>query len=334
MSEVSGPPIPAGRWFITGAGGFIGRHLSRRILEAGGQVTGADLRDPGDLPAGLDFVACDIRDSSSVREAAAAFRVDYGVHLAACVGDWGDRAVYEATNVGGTANVLGALITAGARRIVHISSIVVMGYEPGYDADEAVGPMSQGDLYTDTKAGAEEVARQLQAQGAPVTIVRPGDVYGPGSEPWVERPTRMMRAGQMMLLAGGRGHFAHVYVDNLVDGIILAATHPDAGGQTYIITDGEASTDFKSYFTRLAEATGSPPPRLSLPRPLAWLVAGGTELAARAFGFQPPLTRAALKFIGKRCSYRIDKARRELGYAPRVGLDEGLARVRASFLGR
>ena len=320
-------------YLITGAGGFVGHHLISRLLKAGHSVVGCDLTRPSNLPEGAVFAACDIRDRTQVEAAFAVTSIDYVVHLAACVGDWGERAVFEATNIGGTENVLSVALANGVKRAIHTSSIVVMGYDPGYSADEAVGPVAQGDIYTDTKAEAENVALRKQREGAPIVIIRPGDVYGVGCEPWVNRPVRMMEKGQLVWVDGGAGHFANTYVDNLIDGILLAINHPDAVGETYIITDGVDSTTFKSYMSALAVACGVRAPRFSVPMVVARLLATLTEATARIFGFKPPMTRPALRFVSKRCSYSITKAQKQLGYAPRVDLAEGLARIREGWAG-
>lgn len=326
------PPPPPGTYFITGASGFIGTHLTRRLVMAGCHVVAADQRPPSAPAEGsVTRVACDITDRASVERAVGVRPIDYAIHLAARVGDWGDRREFERVNVDGTRTTLDVLWKAGAKGMIHISSIAAMGFEPGMDADEDVHPQTDGDLYSATKAGGELVAKELQAAGAPIVIIRPGDVYGPGSEPWVERPVRMMRSHQMFLVDGGTGHFGHVYVDNLIDGMLLALSKQAALGRTYILTDTEQRTTFAAYFRRLAEAAGVPPPRLAIPRGAAMLLARGYEVAADRFGFAPQITETAVRFVTKHCSYSIVRARRELGYAPRVNLEEGLRRIQVAF---
>jgi nucleoside-diphosphate-sugar epimerase len=328
------PPPPPGTYFITGASGFIGTHLTRRLVAAGCHVVAADQRPPSEPAEGsVTRVACDITDRASVERALATRPIDYAVHLAARVGDWGDRREFERVNVDGTRNVLEGFTQAGVKRAMHISSIAVMGFEPGLDANEELPPLPDLDLYSGTKAAGELVAKEIQGRGAPLVIVRPGDVYGPGSEPWVLRPVRMMRSHQMFLIDGGTGHFGHVYVDNLIDGMLLALTKEVAVGRTYILTDTEQRTTFGEYFRRLAEATGAPVPRLALPRSAALLLARGFEVAADRFGFAPQITETAVNFVTKHCSYSIVRARRELGYAPRVNLAEGLRRIHEASAG-
>lgn len=329
MDVANTAKYPQGRYFITGAGGFVGRHLIQRIVAGGGDVIAADLHAPEGLPEGVEARSCDIRDKASVEAALGDEPIDYAVHLAAIVGDWGSDELFESTNVLGTQNVFTALLERGVTQAVHFSSIVVMGYTPGYDADESIGPIEEVDPYTATKARGEAWVKVRQSEGAPIVIIRPGDVYGPHCEPWVKRPLRMMESGQMVFVDGGQGSFAHVYIDSLVEGVRLALTNPKARGETYILTDGIDDTTFKHYFTRLAEVCGVKPPKVSVPRPIAVALATVMEAAARLFGFTPPITRAALSLVQKRCSYSIDKAKSELGYDPKIPLEEGLARVAA-----
>ncbi len=325
---------PPGRYVITGGSGFIGSYLTRRLLDAGCEVTHLDVTPPAVIPAGVCFVRCDLRDRAATLAAVPPGSVDYGVHLAARVGDWGTFAEFEGINVTGTRHALEALTAAGAKRVVHVSSIAAMGLDAGDIADETVGPFASGDPYCATKGAGEMVARELQRSGAPVVIARPGDVYGVGSVPWVVRPVELMRKGQMLLIEGGCGHLAHVHVDNLVDGFLLALSHDKAAGETFIFTDGDTRCTIGEYFTRLAEAAGVPRPTRSVPRAAARAVAFALETAARVTRKPPPFTRNAVDFTLRRGSFTIDKARERLGWSPRVSLDEGLAQIAAHYRSR
>lgn len=317
------PPAP-GTYLVTGTNGFIGTHLLRRLVAAGCEVIAADLTPPAVLPAGVSFVRVDLADAASVRRSLAGLRPQFAVHLAAKVGDWGPRAQYESVNVEGARALLGAVCAAGVSRAVHISSIAAMGLDAGAAADESSPPLGAGDPYSDTKAAGERAARALAAEGAPITVVRPGDVYGIGSVPWVLRPLALMRHRRMVLVDGGRGHFAHTHVENLLDGVLLALRREVRGDDVFIVTDGDHGVTMGEYFTRLAEACGLPRPTLSLPRRVAEAVGGACELGARVTGLTPPFTRVSIGYVSRRGSFSIARARRELGYTPRVDLAEGL----------
>lgn len=339
------PTPPKGRYLVTGAAGFIGRHALPRLLDAGCEVLALDVPgalsrpDPEGAPLlpkspALQWAHADLADEKTLASALEGERFDYALHLAAKVGDWGPAEAFERANVRGARLVLESAWKSGARAIVHVSSIAAMGFAPGHGAGPELLPATETeDPYSRTKAEGENAARKLQGAGAPIVIVRPGDVYGPGSEPWVNRPLRMMRSRQMILVDGGRGHFAHVWVESLVDGFFLALANEDAIGRTYVLTDAEQDTTMGDYFRRLAEAAGAPKPLLSVPKPAALLLATGLERAASTLGFAPPITRTAVEFVTKDCSYSIEAARRELGWSPRLTLSEGLARIAATYRG-
>lgn len=325
MSQSNVAP-PEGAYLLTGASGFIGTHLARRLLDAGREVIFADRVSPAVLPVGARYTRIELSDPASVRRGLEGIRADYAVHLAAKVGDWGPRSEFEAVNVSGARALLDAACAAGARRALHVSSIAAMGLNAGDHATEETPPVGAGDAYSDTKAGGEREALRLIERGAPITIVRPGDVYGVGCVPWVNRPIELLRRGQMVLVEGGRGHFAHVHVENLIDGFLLALGHDAALGRTYIVTDDHECT-VGEYFTRLADACGLDRPRRSVPRPVALAMAAAMELGARLTGRPPAFSRAAIGYVLRRGGFDIARARDELGYSPRVSLDEGLREI-------
>lgn len=181
MSTPSAPLPPRGTYFVAGATGFIGTHLVHRLIEADCAVIGVDKDvSRADTP-GVTYVECDITSRSSVRRALAGHRIDHAIHLAAIVGDWGDRSAFERVNVDGTRNVLEEVTEAGVKSAIHISSIAAMGFDPGVDAGPEIAPVPEGDAYSSTKAKGELAARSLQLKGAPIVVIRPGDVIGPGS---------------------------------------------------------------------------------------------------------------------------------------------------------
>jgi nucleoside-diphosphate-sugar epimerase len=311
---------PAGRRVaVTGAAGFIGQALCRRLAAEGADVIGIDIAaELADRirAAGAEPRIADIVNPSAIGRALQG--ADAVIHTAAYVREWGEMEEFIEVNVRGTANVLDAAEAAGAERIVHLSSVVVYGYDDPSEQDESAHHRSVGIPYIDTKSASDRLALRRGA-----VVVRPGDVYGPGSVPWVNRPVELMRAGRMALPDAGDGIMLPAYIDDLVEGV-TAALRRGAPGRAYTVWDGDP-VGFAQYFTRLAELTGGKPPR-KLPRPVLGILAGATEAIARLRGRAPAFGRHGITIVDRRGTASNRRAREELGWEPQVGLEEGLRR--------
>ncbi len=311
-------PVPSGV-FITGASGFIGRALAARFRAAGARVRGMD-RAPD--PA-ADVVAGDVGQPGPWQ--AHAEGCELVIHTAAVVSLRLERPgeVWQA-NVAGTANALDAAERAGASRFVHFSSITAFGLEFPDGADERHPVRPSGIPYTDTKIASEQVVLQAHAEGrVPVTVIRPGDVYGPASRAWAIVPFELMRAGRFVLPARGEGVFSPVYIDNLVDGVTAAAAADAAVGQVFTLTDG-AGVRARTFFEPYARLAGRP--LRAVPTPVAVAVAGAVQAVARAAPGDNDVNPLSVRYLARTGTYSIAKARAVLGYAPRVGLEEGQRR--------
>jgi nucleoside-diphosphate-sugar epimerase len=309
--------------FITGAAGFIGRTLAARYRSLGAEVVGVDLAaDPS-----RGIVAGDIAQPGDWQ--AHADGCDLLIHTAAIVSYAVDLDTAWRTNVAGTRNVLDAARQASVRRLVHFSSVVVF---PDLDVaggmDETTPVRTDGRPYIDTKVAAEQVVLQAHAANeVECVIVRPGDVYGPGSRPWVILPVASIKRRSFLLPAGGKGVFTPVYVDNLVDGVLLAASSPDAAGQIFNISDGTVIT-CAEYFGHLYRILGMRGP-ICLPTPLAMAIATGVDRSNRLLGRRTESNPDTLKYLSRTGGYSIAKARDMLGYEPRIDLTEGMRRTEA-----
>lgn len=317
MFERPAPQVPA-KVFITGANGFIARALTRRLTELGAEVTGVDL--VGDESAGVTQGSITEPDSWS----AALQGVDVVIHTAAIVSMVAPYDKAWEINVLGTRRMIEAATAAGVRRFVHISSIAAFGHDYPDGVDETYPVRVTGrSTYGDTKVNAEAVALAAHAAGEiDIVVVRPGDVYGPGSV-WIREPLKMIRSGQMILPNGGDGTFHAVYIDNLVDGVVLAASADAASGQVFTIAD-ECGVPAKQYFGRLAEWVGGKvrtlPVKVAVP---LFTVVGGLQ---RRLGVATEVGGATADFLNRPGSYSIAKARRVLGYQPLVDFEEGMRR--------
>ncbi len=316
MTDRPAPPVP-GRVVVTGAGGFLGRARTARLRALGAEGVGVALH--GDPDAGI--ATGDITAPGPWQDVLAG--ADAVLHTAATVSMVASYDDAWRVNVVGTRHVLDAAQRAGVARVVHFSSIAVFGndYPDGVDESYPVR-VSGRSSYADTKIGSEAVALAAHARGeTAVTVIRPADVYGPGSV-WIREPLALLRARRMMLPDGGRGIFTPIYVDDLVDGVLLALTRAEAVGE--VITLGPAhGVPCAEYFGRIAAAAGrrlpTVPSRVALPA----VTAAGAGL--RRLGVRTEIGPASLEFLNRPGAYAIGKAERLLGWTPTTDLDTGLA---------
>jgi nucleoside-diphosphate-sugar epimerase len=321
MDDPTAAPLRGARVAVTGAGGFIGMATCARLVAEGADVVGLD-RDAAAAGAveatGARLLVADVTDPVAVR--ACLEGCDGVVHTAALVAEHGAMADFVRVNVGGTRTVLDAARDAGVRRVVHLSSVATLGYEAGHDLPEDAPTRTCGAVYVDTKTASHELALARGAAG-----VRPGDVIGPGSVPWTLRPVAMLRAGRFMLPGKGDGIITPVYVDDLVDCVVRALTHPDAAGRAYIAHDGRPVTA-AAFFAHYTQMLGKGPVR-TLPRPLLAFAAAVEGLRARLTRTPPTFTKASMIYVTRGGAYPNARAREELGWTPQVDLEEGMRRT-------
>lgn len=321
-----------GTCLITGGTGFIGGHLAEGLLGAGYRVrclarASSDTR----LLEGLDveLVRGELGEPASLRAALAG--CTHVVHAAALVSDWATVAEIERANVTGTRNLAEAAAGASVRRFVQISSTDVYGH-PGETAlPETYVAARFANWYAQTKLDAEAELRRVAATGTlPFVVVRPATVYGPRSVSVVGEIAQALRAGNMLLVDGGRHDAGLCYVGNVLDLVLLALEHPAAVAQTFNATDGVAVT-WRRFTDDLARGIGARPARLTLPYPVAHALGTAMEHGyrglRRATGLstRPLLSRQAVQVIGRNQSFSNAKARELLGWSPRVGYEQGLA---------
>jgi nucleoside-diphosphate-sugar epimerase len=305
---------------VTGAGGFIGSAICRGLAAEGASVTGLDVdaraadRVRG---AGASFAEADVTDLGTLEGAFDG--AELVVHTAAHVRDWGTMDEFVDLNVGGTVTVLDAVDAVGAERVLHISSVVVYGYHDESEQDEEAWHRTYGIPYIDTKSASDALALRRGA-----VVIRPGDVYGPASVPWTLRPLDLARAGRLAVPGNGDGLMLPVYIDDLVEAVLLGLLDGEPG-RAYTAWSGETVT-FGEYFDRIAALAGAGPAR-RLPRPLLVAMAKASEAVAAARGEPPAFTSRAVTLVDRRGTASNRRIREELGWEPRVDLDEGLRRT-------
>lgn len=317
------------RVLVTGATGFTGGHLAR-ALAAGGDDVRALVRtaDAGLAEAGITTIAGDLRDPAAVRNAAAGVEVIY--HIAAIYRQAGLRdETYRAVNAAAVRTVVEAAAAAGARRVVHCSTVGVHGDIEHPPASETA-PLKPGDIYQVTKLEGEAIARAAaEDTGVEVVIARPTGIYGPGDRRLLKL-FRGVARGRFPLLGDGRIFYHLTYIDDLIAGFRLCATVPAAAGRTYILAGPEVPT-LNELVGIVADAAGVAPPRLHLPVWPFWIAGAVCEAACAPLGIEPPLYRRRVDFFTKSRAFDISRARAELGYAPAIGLRDGVARTLAWY---
>lgn len=274
---------------------------------------------------GAEVIVGSVTDAAVVHKACQG--VDVVLHTAAIAKEGGSIAQFRHVNVGGTINLAKAAKKAGVKAFVHLSSVMVYGFHYPNGVTEA-GPLKgDNNPYCQTKVEAEQALLKFKLNSAPdfnPIIIRPGDVYGPGSRIWIVRPLILMHKKRFVLPNGGQGVINHVYIDNLIDAIFLAI-EKEAYGEAFNITDGQ-ETSWKEYFTRLAKIGGISPP-FSLPANVLKFLIRLRCLKQTVLGQEVDLFPQSIDFLCRPYAYSITKAQRLLGYTPKIELEEGMRRT-------
>lgn len=325
--------LPAMRFFITGATGFVGGHLVEHLTRAGHDVRGmarseagaATVRAFGGTPVVADLDTVTAADLAGV---------DVVVHAAAQLTGL-DRAAFLRVNVDGTRRLLDLARAAGVRRFILIGTeAALFAGQDLVDIDEAAPyPARQRYLYSETKAAAEQLV--LAADGPDLTAlsVRPRLVWGPRDTSVAPAVAEMAARGRFRWIDGGRQATSTTHVRNLARAVELAAERGQ-GGRAYFVADDERST-MRSFLTRLLATRGVTLPDRSAPgavlRPLARVVEGLWRLLRRRS--EPPLSSFAIDMLSRSVTVKTDRARAELGWVPVISVDEGLRELTSAAKG-
>jgi nucleoside-diphosphate-sugar epimerase len=313
---------------VTGGTGFTGSHLTRRLLERGNQVVVID-NQPGIFYDQLKELGAEIHlgsvtDRDLVERATAGCEVVH--HVAAMFRKVNlPKSVYWDVNVEGTRYLLDAALRHGVRKFVNCSTCGVHGDVKGESADEE-SPIAPADYYQYTKYEGERVIPEYLAKGLRVVTLRPAAIYGPGDPERFHMLYRMVATGRFWMFGSGESHYHPLYIDNLVDAFELAAESPRGDGETYLIAD-ERYVTLNELVTSIAEVLGVKLKIHHLPFWPLWTVAAACETLYKPLATEPPLFRRRVDWYRQNRAFNIGKAKRELGYQPKVGLMEGLAKT-------
>jgi dihydroflavonol-4-reductase len=318
------------RVLVTGATGFVGGHLSRRLVKDGAHVL-AFVRKSSDQKIveglnsiGAEIVYGDITDRTAVFDVVN--NVEYIFHIAALFrsAKHGDSTFYD-VNVGGARNILDAAERAQVKRVIHCSTVGVHSHIPHPPAteDEAYRP---GDIYQLTKCEGEKLAHERFLSGrVEGTIVRPAMIWGQGDTRTLKLFKGVTRR-HFPIIGSGETLTHWVDVDDLVDGFVLAAEKEQAKGQTYIFA-GERPVSITKLVTEISRVAGVKPWPLKIPALPIQLLGSFTETVCKPFGIEPILHRRRVDFFTKTRSFDISKAKKELGFRPRLSFEAEVEKI-------
>lgn len=319
------------RALVTGANGFIGGNLCAALREQGIPVRGlvlAGTETTALVALGVEVVTADI---ALPLDPGLFAGVSHVFHLAAIALDWGPDGLFERVNVNGTRHVLEAACAAGVMHVVHMSSLAVHPYTGHAAGDENTPRGWDINAYTRTKNLAEDIVQSFRGR-LMVTIIRPGVVpYGPGDRLSLPGLVDALSRGIYAHVGGGGRRLCLSYVENLVDGMILAGSHHGESGAVYVLADDVMT--WHEFIDAVADAFDLPRARRSVPFAIAWVAATALETVYGLLRLRsaPVLTRYRVSLFRGDLVFSSAKAQRELGYRPRVALHEGLRRTRIAL---
>jgi nucleoside-diphosphate-sugar epimerase len=318
---------------VTGATGLLGSQLVERLLARGERVRAAVRSVPAPpflQELDVELVTCDLRDPSAVQRAMSGVELVY--HCAAPVGDWGRWEAFYSGTVETTRHVMEACRRCGVGRLLHVSSIAAYGRlrshggQAVFDEETPLGRRFRWwDYYGRAKLQAE---REVRSLGSLVTVVRPTWIYGPRDRVILPRLIRALRNRRVALIGSGDNLLNMVYSQDVAEGAILAATSPEAAGETFnLVSEGELTQ--RQFFALLSDLCGAPPVRYRVPFRLADAVGFVSELAGRATGrtTAPHVSRSGIALLSRPSFFSSEKARSRLGWRQQTDMQEGLRRA-------
>jgi nucleoside-diphosphate-sugar epimerase len=313
---------------VTGGTGFTGKALVRRLIDLGHQVVALDskegLKTREIRDWGAEVILGSVTDMDAVRRAVEGAEVVH--HVAAAFREMDvPESYYYDVNVNGTRNVFQAALDAGVRKVVSCSTCGVHGNVDHPPAGEDA-PIQPADYYQRTKWEAEPVALEFFRRGLGTTILRPAAIYGPGDPERFFLIFKRVAKGTFPMFGSGRTLYHPLYIENLVDAFVLAMEEGRGEGEAYLIAD-EQYLEIEDLVRRVGRALGV---EVRIPHFPAWpVVAAGhvAEAVCKPFGIVPPIFPRRVDWYRQNRAFRIEKARRDLGYQPRIGIDEGLRRT-------
>jgi nucleoside-diphosphate-sugar epimerase len=316
---------------VTGATGFLGKALARRLHARGDEVTALG-RNPSILAElereGLRPLRADLGDGAAIRAACQGQEVVF--HSGALSSAWGSASEFFRANVLGTRHVIAGCDAAGVRRLVYVSTpSIYFRFESRLEVrEDALLPTQPANEYARTKLLAEAEIDQAHTRGLPVISIRPRAIFGEGDNAILPRLISRLASGRLRVIGDGQNITDLTYVENVVDALLLCAeAHETLLGRKYNITNGEP-LPLWGLIRQVCAAFGYEYPQKRIPYPAAIGLATVLEGVSRLMPGQPEplLTRYMVGVLAKSTTLDISAARRDLGYVPRVSVQEGFER--------
>jgi len=319
-----------GKTLVTGASGFTGKGVCRRLVQQGEQVVAftRPTSNIGELQAiGVECRKIDIKSRSVVKDNFSDISKVY--HIAAAYRtEHSDKEEFRQVNVEATRNLLEAAKLSNVKRFIHCSTVGVQGEIDDPPASEEYR-YKPGDHYQASKLEGEILAREYFSNGLPGVVVRPVGIYGPGDTRFLKL-FRPINKGFFVMIGSGNVLYHMTYITDLVEGILLCGTKEEALGEVFTIAGGEYTT-IRDLVNLIADVLNKPRPKWRIPFLPVYAASVACDKACRFLGLPPPLYPRRVEFFHQDRAFSIDKARRLLGYTPTVGLREGLAATAAWY---
>ena len=298
---------------VTGAAGFIGNKLVNKLKKEGYDVVGfIHKNEPKEKVKDVKYKCCDITDKESVKDAFE--ECDCVFHCAAYVKDYGPKDLFYKINYEGTKNIYKESKKYKVKKFIYLSHI-------RYESENKLS------LYSKTKKLSEEfLLEKFKRNDFPVTIIRPGNVYGPGATTWVLRPVKSIKKNRITLINHGEGLFLHTYIDNLVDAIVSVLKN-NVKGEIINVTDGDNSHSWGEYLNRLSEMCGKGKIKRNLSKRQAMIIAKLMIFLNKIFKIKPWVTPMAVNVFTNTKKFDIDKAKNLLDYKPKINYEKGISNV-------
>ncbi len=313
---------------VTGGTGFTGKALVKRLIDTGHEVISLDYKEglkTDEIASwGAKVVIGSVTDEQLIESCMEGVEVVH--HLAAAFRELNvPNSYYDEVNVGGTRIVLEAAARHGVKKFIYCSTCGVHGnidHPPGPET----APIQPNDYYQQTKYDAEPIVNEFCKKGMDTVILRPAAIYGPGDPERFQMIFKRVKKGMFPMFGSGKTYYHPLYIDNLVDAFILAMEPGKGTGEAYLIAD-EEYVEIKVLVQKTAKALGLP---VKIPHfPIIPVVIAGhiCEKVCKPFKITPPIFPRRVDWFRQNRAFDISKAKRDLGYKPKVGLDEGLKKT-------